>query len=65
MTLVGLEFLQSQFGELGFTAKMVFNHRGAIFFPVSQASRSEGTRDLIRGRLSRDGAGGNDRPRQD
>ena len=35
MVIVGLEFIRSQIEQEHFTAKMVFNGNGALFFPVT------------------------------
>ena len=41
MILIGVEFLQSQIAQGGFTAKLVFNHKGAIFFPANEQHRDQ------------------------
>ncbi len=40
MLLVGVESLARLVAQGGFSAKMVFNAKGAIFFPVTQEHRS-------------------------
>lgn len=41
MMLVGVEFLHSQIAQAGFAAKLVVNHRGAIFFAVNEQHRDQ------------------------
>ena len=41
MKLIGVEFLQAKIAEGGFTAKLVFNASGAIFFPTNQEHRDQ------------------------
>lgn len=41
MHLSGVQFLSSLVAQGGFSAKMVFNQNGAIFFPVNQQHRDQ------------------------
>ncbi|WP_254510809.1 hypothetical protein [Anatilimnocola floriformis] len=41
MKLIGVEFLANQIADGNFTAKVVFNHNGAIFFPVHEQHRDQ------------------------
>ena len=41
MMLVGVEFLHSQIAQTGFAAKLVLNHKGAIFFAVNEQHRDQ------------------------
>ncbi len=41
MILIGAEFLASLVAKGGFSAKMVFNQNGAIFFSVSQQHKDQ------------------------
>lgn len=41
MLIIGLEFITSQLSQEYFTAKLVFNAAGAIFFPVHQEHRDQ------------------------
>ncbi len=41
MILLGLEYVQTLAGRDHFSAKMVFNHSGAIFFPTSGEHRDQ------------------------
>lgn len=40
MTVIGLSYLKSLLEREHFSAKMVFNERGAIFFPVKEEHRN-------------------------
>jgi hypothetical protein len=41
MQVIGVEWLASAVRLAGFSAKMVFNGKGAIFFPVSRQHRDQ------------------------
>ena len=41
MKLIGVEFLNSQLAQPGFTGKAVFNRQGIIFFPTSEQHRDQ------------------------
>ena len=41
MMLVGVEFLLNQIAQTGFAAKLVVNHKGAIFFPINEQHRDQ------------------------
>jgi hypothetical protein len=41
MKLIGFEYLNSQLSQPGFTAKVVFNRGGIIFFPATQQHRDQ------------------------
>jgi len=43
MQLLGVEFLAGVVAQGGFSAKMVFNEHGAIFFPVDRQHRDQKT----------------------